>query len=267
MANLQETYRRFIGVGACSISPIDEPTIVMAFPRLSALSIADNIEQGKIVANTETGISAVFNTYTMSHQPELSLTYSTFNIEMQAIATGWRTETISGTGYDAPFVRQVVVPENADISEAYEFDAYTAVGSASHTKSTATVAFKATTQENGVTVDIYDKLEVETNGLIRVKQSEVANLLGTAITVEIYGSYNGGAITVAKPLGNVSITAGIVTSNNKNMFLYVPVAKVNTTGNSFDPAADNKEIKFDILSIGGCDPYKLIEMPLGVTCA
>jgi hypothetical protein len=54
MANLQETYRRFIGVGACSISPIDEPTIVMAFPRLSALSIADNLEQGKIMANTDT---------------------------------------------------------------------------------------------------------------------------------------------------------------------------------------------------------------------
>jgi hypothetical protein len=269
MANLQETYRRFIGVGACSISPIDEPEIVMAFPRLSALSIADNIEQGKIVANTETGVSAVFNTYTMSHQPELSLTYSTFNIEMQAIATGWRTQVLDADGYDAPFVRQVVVPDTADITVAYEFDAYTAIGSAEHAKTTVTgaVEFKATTQENGVTIDISDKLEVFDNGAITVKQVNVAELLGAAITVEIFGTYSGGAITVAKPLGNVSITAGIVTSNNKNMFLYVPVAKVNTTGNSFDPAADNKEIKFDILSIGGCDPYKLIEMPLGVTCA
>jgi hypothetical protein len=129
------------------------------------------------------------------------------------------------------------------------------------------VEFKATTQENGVTVDISSLLEVFDDGEIKIPSGNVSGLLGTAITVEIFGSYSGGAITVAKPLGNVSITAGIVTSNNKNMFLYVPVAKVNTTGNTFDPAADNKEIKFDILSIGGCDPYKLIEMPLGVTCA
>lgn len=256
MANLSETYRKFIGVGACAISPIDDEDLVMAFPRLSALTLADNIELGKAMANTETGVSSVFNTYVTSHQPELSLTYSTFNIEMQAIATGWSTYNAS---VDAPFVRQVIVPEF--ITGDYTFQAYKVLTGTSGSHTLGSVDARITTQVNGVSTPV-SGVTVSNNGEVTVPQS----LAGVALTIEVMGTYAGGAITVAKPLGLCQITAGIVTSDNRNVFLYVPSAKINPTGNTFDPSADNKEIKFDILSTGGCEPYRLIEMPLGVEC-
>lgn len=256
----------FVGLSNLTLTR-NSDGLVMNFPKPMSFVLADNTANREQMTRTDSGRMSRINTYSISQNSELTISYSSVQPELIAFQLNKSMEPVTGLEVNLP--RTILVPNTGEIPGATLTTqlGYGIVADEPSTGSYTELFATPLEQENYATWNTWrtqttPAFAVGENGALRFTN----NLVREQVTLSIPWTINASRMTESL-LGDFQITATLVDSLNKVHFVYIPSAQVNPSGVSIDASAENFEFRFFLYTPGGrCTPYDLIQTGYTVAC-
>lgn len=262
-------YRTYKGISNLNILRKSDG-ILYSWPKPVTFVLQDGQEQVNQMTRNDLGEMSSINNFVTSRIPLLQIGYQQIQLEAFSFQTGF--QATSGT-FDVGIPRQVVVPSDGLIAAAtVSGNAYFGMAADGLIGDLSDVF--ASINEDGLSVAL---TPVNWTGSQPTGTKEVAfgpdgalyfsaDLVGSVVSTR--NPWNVDATTISSLLvGEVSIQAAMVDSNNKLSFLNVPTAIVDTAGTPFEPGADVLNINLRLIQEpGACLAYQLYETQQLVSC-
>ncbi len=263
-------YRTYKGISNLNILRKSDG-VLYSWPKPVTFVLQDGQEQTNQMTRNDLGEMSSINNFTTSRIPLLQIGYQQLQLELFAFQTGF--QVTSGT-FDVGVPRQVIVPSDGLIAgatsagNAYfgmaqdgiagdQSDLFAAIND-DGIESQLTVVLWTGTQPAGP-----NEVAFGPNGALYFS----ADLVGCVVSVR--NPWNVDATTISNLLvGEVSIQAAMVDSNNKLTFLNVPTAIIDTAGTPFEPGTDVFNVNLRLIQEpGACLAYNLFETQQLVSCS
>lgn len=256
----------FVGLSNLTLTR-NSDGLVMNFPKPMSFVLADNTANREQMTRTDSGKMARINTYSISQNSELTISYSSVQPELIAFQLNKSMEPVTGLEVNLP--RTVLVPSNSEVPGAI-LNTQLGYGIVADEPSKGSYTEQFATQMSQEPYATWNTWKSQTTPAFAIGEHGALrftdNLAREQVTLSIPWTIDAAKMTETL-LGDFEITATLVDSLNKVHFVRIPSAQVNTSGVSIDASAENFEFRFFVYTPPGrCTPYDLIQTKYTVAC-
>lgn len=252
--------RTFVGMNSLVIERLSD-NVVYNFPVPQSFVVSPNNQQKVQLGRDQQGRTARLRSYIDGALPEMVITYSTMRPELISFAVGNRL--VSGSyATHLPKLLQVTKEDYAAAATGYlgkgiVADAVTQASIITDNLSTAlTQVAYATGPANP------DEFSVGLDGALKFAPELIGEIVAMSIPYTVTANAWGDLL-----LGDHSIRAALVDTENKVTFFEAPLATVNLEGTAISPGSEAMELKFFLNTPPGeCRAFNVYETTLQVAC-